>query len=363
VGLRIEWLGEPDGFARLAADWDRMLPGDDRPFDSHPWYAAWYRAFGGDSRMRVCLAWDGDRLAAALPLVERRRRSLSAMANVHTPVFRPVGRHDEAVRAVVQAALAKGTGNVELPALPAEDSAVGILDTAATAVGRRHVVGPQHVSPIVRTTGTYEDWRASSKPRWGAPLERFRRKMTRDYEAELSIIEPPGDLESELARGFSVEASGWKGESGTAILSDERTTTFYGEIARAFADRGELRLSRIVLDGEWVAFDLCLLHRDRLYLLKTGYDERFRRLAPGLVMRLSIVERCFELGLEAHELLGDESEWKRKFATGERSHVGFHAYERGIRGNLSYAYRATARPLLKRAYEGTVARVLSPRRA
>src|SRR6185369_5086932 len=97
-----------------------------------------------------------------------------------------------------------------------------------------------------------------------------------------------------------------KGASGTAIISDPRTETFYREVASSFAERDELRLSRVVLDGHWAAFDLCLL--------KTGYDERFRRLAPGLVMRLSIIERCFELGLEAHELLGDDTEWKRKFA-------------------------------------------------
>jgi hypothetical protein len=60
--------------------------------------------------------------------------------------------------------------------------------------------------------------------------------------------------------------------------------------------------------GETAAFDFCLLHCGRLYLLKTGFDERFRRLAPGLVMRLSIIERCFESGLDVHELLGEESD-------------------------------------------------------
>jgi len=357
VSFRIEWLGDPERFALLSADWDRMLPGDARPFDLHPWYAAWYRAFGESGSMRVCLAWEGDRLRAAFPLVEHHRRSLAAMANVHTPVFRPVGSDPRAIRAVVEAALARGSGNLELEALPTRDPSLALLREATTAAGRRQVIGTQHVSPIVDTTGTYEDWRMQSRPRWGAPLERFRRKMVRDHVAELSIVAEPGDLDAELARGFAVEASGWKGESGTAILSDERTMMFYRDIANAFAARGELALSRIVLDGHWAAFDLCLLYRDRLYLLKTGYDERYRKLAPGLVMRLSIVERCFELGIDAHELLGDEAEWKSKFATGERAHVGFHAYERGFRGSVSYTYRATARPLLKRAYAGTLARV------
>ena len=352
VGLRIEWLDDPERFAQLAPDWDRMLPDDARPFDLSAWYSAWFRAFGEPGGMRVCLAWRGDELEGGFPLVLRPRRSLAAMANVHTPVFRPVGSSVEAVRAVTGAALALGSNNLELTAVPLGDPALTALRDATAAAGRRHAVASQHVSPIVSTAGTYEDWRARSRPRWGAPLERFRRKMLREHETEISVVEPPLDLDRELARGFAVEASGWKGESGTAILSDERTATFYRAVAESFAERGELRLARIVIDGTWAAFDLCLLHGDRLYLLKTGYDERFRRLAPGLVMRLSIIERCFELGIEAHELLGDEAEWKRKFATGERAHVAFRAYERGLRGSVRYTYRSAARPLLKRAYDG-----------
>ena len=177
-------------------------------------------------------------------------------------------------------------------------------------------------------------------------------------------MEPRADLDAELASGFAVEASGWKGENGTAIVSDERTLTFYREIARSFTERDPAApVARRASTASGRRSICACSYGERLYLLKTGYDERFRRLAPGLVMRLSIVERCFELGLQAHELLGDESEWKRKFATEERSHVGFHAYQRGLRGSLSYRYRATARPLLKRAYASRLARRLRPRRA
>jgi hypothetical protein len=66
-------------------------------------------------------------------------------------------------------------------------------------------------------------------------------------------------------------------------------------------------------------------------------------------MRLSIVERCFELGLDAHDLLGDDSEWKRKFANTERPHTGFRAFGRSPAGRARYVYRARGRPLLKSA--------------
>jgi CelD/BcsL family acetyltransferase involved in cellulose biosynthesis len=152
------------------------------------------------------------------------------------------------------------------------------------------------------------------------------------------LNEPPADLERELERGFAVEGSGWKGREGTAIVSHPETERFYRAIAAAFAARGELVCSSLELDGRMIAWDLSLLHARRVFLLKTGYDEEFRRFAPGLVLRLSVVEDCFARGLDAHELLGHVDDWKPKFATTERHHV-----EATVHGSALGSTRARAR--------------------
>ena len=89
----------------------------------------------------------------------------------------------------------------------------------------------------------------------------------------------------------------------------------------------------------------CSCSGGRLYLLKTGFDEAHRKLAPGLVLRLSVIERCFELGLASHELLGDRSEWKAKFATTERPHVVWTGYSRALQATRRWAYRRGGRAL------------------
>jgi hypothetical protein len=109
-----------------------------------------------------------------------------------------------------------------------------------------------------------------------------------------------------LDAGLSVEASGWKGRGHTAILSAPETAEFYRTVARAFAQRGELALSGLWLDDRLVAFDLALAHANRYRLLKTGYDESERSLAPGLILRRAVIERCFDLDFEAHEFLGPD---------------------------------------------------------
>ncbi len=174
--------------------------------------------------------------------------------------------------------------------------------------------------------------------------------MDRDHTAEFAIVVAPRNLEAELEDGLAVEASGWKGENGTAILSDPQTAAFYRAIAAAFEARDELRLSRIALDGETIAFDIAILHDGRLHSLKVGYDEDRKSLAPALVMRLSMIERCFELGLKTHELLGDDAPWKAQFSSGARDHVSFFAYGRGFSASSMYVYRTKMRPLLQRGY-------------
>ena len=69
-----------------------------------------------------------------------------------------------------------------------------------------------------------------------------------------------------------------------------------------------------------IAWDLGILHRNRLYSPKSGYLEEFRPLGPGLVLELATIERCFEPGIEAHELLGTDEPYKLRFSTSERRH-------------------------------------------
>ena len=347
MGEAIEWITTSHRLAELAAAWDDVLSPGSTPFDEHAWFVAWWEAFGGACDLSVCAVWRGDRLAAIAPL-RRSAISLKGLANEHSPLFRPLAVDQAALRRVVEAILARG--ELELFGIPSDEPALAALVGEARRRGVRHIVEAAHVSPIVETAGNVDAWRAASKPRWGAPLERFRRKMARDHDCRTTLVEAPEELDATLARGFAVEASGWKGREGTAILSVPETGLFYRAVAHAFARRGGLRVSSIELDGELVAFDLTILHNNRLHLLKTGFDERFRRLAPGLVMRLSIIERCFELGVDAHELLGDDSEWKRKFSTAERGHVTFRAFAPNLTGAGRYGYRTVARPLLRRAY-------------
>ncbi|HEY7456610.1 MAG TPA: GNAT family N-acetyltransferase [Solirubrobacterales bacterium] len=355
--LAVEWVEDIDAFAALGPEWEAMLPPDARPFDLHEWYSIWWGAFGAELQLALCTARRDGELVGVFPLARDGGR-LVGLVNGHTGVFRPLARDPGALEALAAAALDAGTGEIELRLLAPDDPGRRQLEALAGAAGRRCLAEPGFVSPIVETGGELEDWRKGKNKSWKSRIARYGRKLQRDHDAQLSIVVAPDDLDAWLQEGFEIEAGGWKGEEGTAILSSPETEAFYGELARRFERRGELRLNRIAVDGKAIAFSLCLLGGDRrLYSLKAGFDESWKKQVPGLILQLEIVERCFELGLDAYELLGESSDWKGKVATAERAHVDLRIFPRGPVGALRYLYRAKLRPRVKRAY-----RRLRPRR-
>jgi CelD/BcsL family acetyltransferase involved in cellulose biosynthesis len=342
----VEWLVGAPAFGAMAAEWDAALSPAASPFDLHAWLSAWWRAFGVGT-LTVCVVRREGTIVAALPMCQQGGR-LVGLANDHSGLFRPLAVDESALRELSRAVSARRAGQLTLPMLPAEGPALRALAVAAGENGKRVLEEPGPVSPLVATDGDVEDWRRGAKAKWKARLARYRRKMERENNAAFDLLVAPDRLEEWLDEGFRIEASGWKGKAGTAIESDPRTAGFYRDIAARFQERGELRLSRLALDGQVVAFSYCIQHGDRLYSLKTGYDESWRKLVPGLVLQLSIVERCFDLGLASYELLGNTAEWKQKLATGEREHRTLRLYSRGPGGQVRHLYRGRVRPVLAR---------------
>jgi CelD/BcsL family acetyltransferase involved in cellulose biosynthesis len=345
---RIEWIDQAERFAELSEPWDRLAAKQRAPFGRHAWFQAWWDAFGTEGKLSICAVWRGQRLAAVLPLW-RSGDALRAMSNVHTPIFQVPACDDLARETAISAAAQAAPGELEVEALASTDSALGALAKRSRDAGRLALVESLHSSPIIDLSGGFGSY-AQLHPNRCRKLAKLGRKLLRDHHAEITLVESPSDLDSELDRALELEAAGWKGAAGTAILSAPETARFYRSLASAYHRVGELRMSTITLDGQLAAFDLCLLHGGRLWTLKGAYRESHRRLSPGMVLLLWEIERSCELGLEAIELLGGDDQYKLGFASSQRDHVRFRAY-RGRPAPLArFAYRRWARPVLKQGH-------------
>ena len=345
MGFAVERVESIEGFRELEAGWDLLAADVGHPFASHAWIDAWLTAFAADSRLAVYTAWDGDRLAAAIPLVDRGA-VLAAAANAHTPWFSPLGGPGP-LAAAADAVARSGSSHVVLPELALDDeSTAAVTDALERARSVVWVEATRRAPVIDRESlpGEYASHLSGDRRR---EVRRLRRRLE-ELGAVVTPLARPVDVDAELDRALALEASGWKGRRGTAIADDPATERFYRVVARAFEERGELRLSSVTVVGELAAFDLCLVANGRLWIPKGSIDERHRRLSPGIVLLVAEIEAALDEGAGGVELLGDADAYKLPFATRTRRHGALHGARLRPGPVARIAYRRALRPRLRR---------------
>jgi CelD/BcsL family acetyltransferase involved in cellulose biosynthesis len=331
------------------AQWDDLV---DRSPESCPWLRpgwveAWWRAFGS-GRLRFVTLHRGDRLAALVPLAQRRG-TLAAPTNYHTPSFEFVGEDDHAVRELAAEVFAMRPRQLAARFIQPADATTIALRDEALARGYRVIERPLERSPFVATDVGWDRYVASLAGKLRRELGRRRRRLDERGHVGLAVEDGRHALDELLAEGFRVEGSAWKEARGTAIASHQATTAFYRDVARWAAGRGSLRLAFLRLDGRPLAFDFAIEEDGRHYLLKTGFDPAYRELSPGMLLRFEMLGRAFQLGLRSYEFLGTDEPWKLDWTSSVRERVELRAFAPTAVGVADWAVNHYVRPVVVRA--------------
>jgi CelD/BcsL family acetyltransferase involved in cellulose biosynthesis len=343
-----------------AEDWNVLARSAGSPFLTVQWLAAWWRAFG--SGQFTCLVLRDGRgwLRAGACCRRLAGGRLAAAANAHSGDWDVVAADPQARRALWQALAGLGAGAVHLPGIRSRAS-LEAADHELRAAGYSTVQATGVRSPYLELPGSWDDLLASVSRNLRSQLGRRRRGLER--EGRLVFRTTTGgdeEVQRDLATFLRVESSGWKASAATAILSDPRTERLYTDFAKAAASAGWLRLNFLELDGVPLAVDMNCVFAGGMFLIKTGFDERYARFSPGLVLRGEVLRAAILESCRFYDFLGGPDGYKLRWTTELRPRVAVRAY-RGAFRPLAL-YHARLRPVLKagvvraRAVKGGLAR-------
>ncbi|QWG25228.1 GNAT family N-acetyltransferase [Bradyrhizobium sediminis] len=119
-------------------------------------------------------------------------------------------------------------------------------------------------------------------------LRRQRNRLAEHGEVRFEVASTPQAIASAVEIFLQLEASGWKGQRGTALLQHDGDAGF---VRRATAALAELRQCEIVtlLSGDTpVAAAVVLRHQDRAFYFKLGVDEHYAKFSPGVQLTLDL---------------------------------------------------------------------------
>jgi CelD/BcsL family acetyltransferase involved in cellulose biosynthesis len=337
-----------DQIDAVAEEWDDLAQrtGAD-PWHRPAWYRIWWLAFG-DGPLHVYSVRREGRLVAVAPIV-RGQLGWQTPTNWHSPAFSIVAEDEAARGELVEQILAARPSWLTLPFM--QPSEAETVVRAAAKRGYRALVRTQMRSPYVPTDGPLENLWETDIDTHKSPRElaRRRKKLDGRGNAEFVVDDGRNHIDELLAEALPIEASGWKAELGTAIVSRPDTLQFYDELMRWASDEGILRAMYFRVDGVMVACELCFAYGDRLAIIKGGIDPMWKKYAVGVLTHFEITRYCFEHDITSLEWLGDEAPHKRAWTSKSRELKLVQLFRPDPLGAGAYSAYAYGRPLAKRA--------------
>ena len=336
--------------APIAREWDKLA---DRvqavPWVRPGWIDAWWRAFGRGRTEIVALRRDG-RLAG-VGAFAWRNGALVSPTNWHTPEYGLLAEDAQAMSELVASLWTSSPRSIHLSFLLARHAEAAECQATARAMGYRTIERVLQRSPYVRIEGDWEDHKARLNRHMLKEIGRCRRRLEEMGEVSFELVDGRQDLDRFLEEGFQVENSGWKAKHGTAILAVPMVRQFYSEVASWAARRGILRLAFLRLDGRPIAFDFNIEEDGVCYVLKGGYDEKFRKFGPGMMLTHEMLKYTFTKRLRRYDFAGGYEAFKMDWTHSYNDRIRLQAFAPSTPGLLEYAAFAYARPFVKRIVE------------
>jgi GNAT acetyltransferase-like protein len=117
-------------------------------------------------------------------------------------------------------------------------------------------------------------------------LRRKERRLSERGRVEHIALRPEDDVGRWIDEFLQIEASGWKGERGSALASSERDRRYFTEIATSAFRRGRLLMLGINFNGRPIARRCAFVAGEGSFAFKTAYDEEFADFSPGAMLEM-----------------------------------------------------------------------------
>lgn len=364
-------IGGEELVHRLAGDWERLCEETrSAPFHRPEWIVTYLRAFEPKSEVVLLTASAKGRLVAVLPMIRKRCWfagipvwKLTGAANIHSVRFDLLRTSCEAGEASIQLFwdLLKRMPDwhlLELPLIP-ENGACQKLISHAEKNGYRTIMARFHEGPILRMQEDEKGqftWLHGTSRHFRHELRRFARLLAEETGDSPQLLRRTGPDPKILEQFYQLEASGWKGEEGSAISCTSETRAFYDQIAREASTRGYFCLHSLETNAGMIAGAFSVETEQCFYPMKIAYNESLRRGGPGQLLFNGIFAECAEKHIPEVFFGGKSDRYKTSWTSETLPHFNGYIFNRALRARLVYQARKTITPRLGRLQRSILSR-------
>lgn len=146
-----------------------------------------------------------------------------------------------------------------------------------------------------------------------------RRLVSGNIVPRFACITDSAQISSAVARYADLESKGWKATAGTALSGNNTQAVFYTKLLRRFGESGGAMVCELWFGDYLVASRLIVAGSRMVTMLKTTFDESYRKYSPGRLLLRRVIETLFACHPDKTlEFYTDASLDQLSWATGKR---------------------------------------------
>lgn len=323
----VEIVKKTKRLIELKEQWNHVLGKSscDSIFLTWEWIITWWRHFGKNKELCIILVKKQNQIVAILPLMKEKEKYLGftilkikAIRNNHSPYFDLILTDDiERVIKVAFEYINKLKWDViELNRILSNSTSIhAIKKLSSRNVIRLVLQETVYRSPYVTVNNNWDHYYGSLSKNLKKNIKRRENKLQILGNTEIESIQFSDKLDYYLEKGFEIEASGWKGKAGTAILCNKNVRNFYSDLAHTSAMKGWLSLSFLKVDYRRIAFNYGLRYKNTINSCKIGYNPDFAKYSPGILLCKMILKNAFEENYKLVNFLGEYQSHKKNWTS------------------------------------------------
>jgi hypothetical protein len=155
-------------------------------------------------------------------------------------------------------------------------------------------------------------------------LRRLRHRLAEHGTVRFEVARTPNEVAAALEAFLVLEASGWKGKRGTALVQHDGDAAFIRRATAALAETAQCEIVTLRAGDTPVAGAIVLRHQDRAFYFKLGIDEGFARYSPGVQLTLDLTRHlCSDPAIRSADSTAAPDHpminpiWRGRFAIGD----------------------------------------------
>ena len=206
---------------------------------------------------------------------------------------------EQAVTSILQQARSAGAHALVFRATSLDGAAMKAFTDVLRRGGMAPLVLHSHVRACLDASGDADEvLRDALGAKKLKELRRQRNRLAEHGAVHFEVARTPTETAAAIETFLKLEASGWKGQRGTALGQDEGDTAFIRRAVPALAETSQCEIVTLRAGETPVAAAIVLRHRDRAFYFKLGVDERFAKFSPGVQLTLELTRHlCADPGI------------------------------------------------------------------